>query len=422
MGAEPGPGWGEVLKIAFLTHEPFYPPSGGGSAEAVYLVQELVRRGHHVRVYGPPVENPDQVCRDFRIDLAPFGLWRMGRYARFRTLKYLAYPLALERHVLRASAGTRFDLVLSQHAISSVAAGRLKRKLQVPVVMNYLDYLTGFMETWPRWKMPSAVLSLLKRFELETPQRYHADGVMTVSDVLADLFAARGYPRERLRPIYYGYDADLFRWKPGQPFALDEAPVVVMHGSLDHHHLGRVAVDAVARVSGSRPETRFRFVGKETDALRSFRDRLRVAAPRAVVECTGFVPYAQVAEHLSRASVGMVPYEESAGTHCAFVAKMVEYLGIGLPVASTPLESVRRYFADEPLARFSRFEGKELGEVILGWLAEPPGRRQELGPVASERVRQALDWRVLCSRAVDFVEKVAGTWAAVDRSAGTHCT
>ena len=32
------------LRIAFLTHEPFYPPSGGGSAEAVYLVEEMARR------------------------------------------------------------------------------------------------------------------------------------------------------------------------------------------------------------------------------------------------------------------------------------------------------------------------------------------------------------------------------------------
>jgi hypothetical protein len=35
----------------------------------------------------------------------------------------------------------------------------------------------------------------------------------------------------------------------------------------------------------------------------------------------------------------MVPYEESTGTHCAFVAKIVEYLATGLPVASTRIRS-----------------------------------------------------------------------------------
>jgi hypothetical protein len=41
------------MRLAFLTHEPFYPPSGGGSAEAVYLVEELVRRGHEVHIMAP---------------------------------------------------------------------------------------------------------------------------------------------------------------------------------------------------------------------------------------------------------------------------------------------------------------------------------------------------------------------------------
>ena len=42
-------------------------------------------------------------------------------------------------------------------------------------------------------------------------------------------------------------------------------------------------------------------------------------------------------------AAGIVPYEESAGTHCAFVAKVVEYVASGLPAVSTPLESIRRY-------------------------------------------------------------------------------
>ena len=45
------------MRLAFLTHEPFHPPSGGGSAEAVYLVEEFVRRGHEVHLFGP--EFPD---------------------------------------------------------------------------------------------------------------------------------------------------------------------------------------------------------------------------------------------------------------------------------------------------------------------------------------------------------------------------
>ena len=72
----------------------------------------------------------------------------MSRYVRFRNFKYLAYPFFLERMVARAAREMKFDLLVSQHAISAVAAGRLKRSLPFAVVMNFPDLLTGFMETW----------------------------------------------------------------------------------------------------------------------------------------------------------------------------------------------------------------------------------------------------------------------------------
>ncbi len=142
------------LRVAFLTHEPFFPPSGGGSAEAVYLVEEMVRRGHEVHVFCPQIAEPESIEKKFRIHLHLFNKWQMGRYASLRNFKYLLFPLFLQRMVAEAARTTKFDLLLSQHAISAVAAGKLKKKLGVPVVMNFPDLLTGFMETWPGYIAP----------------------------------------------------------------------------------------------------------------------------------------------------------------------------------------------------------------------------------------------------------------------------
>src|SRR3546814_14596369 len=69
-----------------------------------------------------------------------------------------------------------------------------------------------------------------------------------VSDTLADYFAETGYPRERILPIYYGYDSELFTFRGAR--ARNNPPVVVMHGSLDHHHLGDIAVRSEERRVG----------------------------------------------------------------------------------------------------------------------------------------------------------------------------
>ncbi|MGA2853115.1 MAG: glycosyltransferase family 4 protein [Verrucomicrobiota bacterium] len=392
------------LRIAFLTHEPFYPPSGGGSAEAVYLVEEMVRRGHEVHVFCPQIAGAEAVETKFGIRLHPFNRWPMSRYARFRNFKYLIYPFFLERMVARAARETKFNLLVSQHAISAVAAGKLKKTLGVPVVMNFPDLLTGFMETWPAWLAPRPLVEALKRHEISLPSRYGVDGVLTVSDTLADYFAERGFPRGKILPIYYGYDAEKFPFRapPSPKFP----PVAVMHGSFDAHHLGQIAFDAIQFVTRQRPGVVFRFVGKKTAALEGFLDHAQKQIPNFKFETTGFVPYAEVAGHLADASVGIVPYEESAGTHCAFVAKVVEYVASGLPAVSTPLKSIRRYFQDDPMVRFSQFDGEDFGKKIIGWLDEPP-KTWQIGACASAaRVQTELDWHPLCRKAVDFLEKI----------------
>jgi glycosyltransferase involved in cell wall biosynthesis len=393
------------MRIAFITHEPFYPPSGGGSAEAVYLVKEFVRHGHEVHLFCPEFAESEEVARRFGVVVHGFRRWSMGRYTSWRSIKYLLYPSAIQRQVELEAGQTPYDLVFSQHAISAVAAGRLRETLRVPVVMNFLDYLSGFMETWPRHLAPRSILARLKSYELSLPNRYGADGVLSVSDALADRFANLGYPRERIRPIYYGYDSALFPLRSKSVAArANELPTIVMHGSLDHHHLKTIALDAMAFVVQNRPDAIFKFVGQETPALRTFLERVGRRIPGTLIECTGFVPYEEVAQHLSEAAIGIVPYEESSGTHCAFVAKIVEYLGVGLPVVSTPLEGAVRYFGDELTVRFSDFDGISFGRKILSWLLDPPELRQHFAHAASERVRSELDWQIISTNAVDFVE------------------
>lgn len=396
------------MRVAFLTHEPFDPPSGGGSAEAPYLVREFVRRGHEVHLFCPEFPDATGVAGRFAVTVHPFTRWRMGRYAPLRNLKYLLYPrelAAMVRASTRGAAGVpvQYDLLFAQHTISAVAAGRLGRELGIPAVFNFLDYLTGFMETWPAWVAPPPLVRWLTRFELSLPRRYGAAGILTVSQPLAERFAATGFPMERIRAIQYGFDPVLFR--PADDRAVSGPPVVLMHGSFDQHHLGPIASEAMARVATARPDTVFRFVGRETPALREFARRLRSRIPGIQIQLTGFVPYEAVASAVQTATVGLVPYEPSNGTHCAFVAKAVEYLACGVPVASTPLENLQRYFGREPALRFSGFDGASFAAAVLAWMETPPEERRRLGLAAAERVAAELEWSVVTRRAVDFVEE-----------------
>jgi glycosyltransferase involved in cell wall biosynthesis len=396
------------LRIAFLTHEPFFPPSGGGSAEAVYLVEEMVRRGHEVHIFCPQIADAENMQKKFGVKLHQFSKWQMGRYARLRNFKYLVYPFFLERMVAAAAHLIKFDLILSQHAISAVAAGKLKRQLKIPVVMNFPDLLTGFMETWPGYVAPRPLVKALMRYEISLPLRYDVDGILAISDALADCFVARGFSRQKICPIYYGYDSEYFPFREKSPEKKPSA-IVVMHGSFDAHHLGQIAFGAIQSVTQKRPGTIFRFVGRKTSALEKLLNRAQREVPDFKFECIGFVPYAGVARHLADASVGIVPYEESAGTHCAFVAKVVEYVAVGLPSICTPLKSIQSYFENDPMVKFSEFDGEDFGRKIISWLDTSPVSWQLAAAKSAARVRTELDWQPLCRKAIDFVERTFST-------------
>jgi glycosyltransferase involved in cell wall biosynthesis len=305
----------------------------------------------------------------------------------------------------QAARAIKFDLLFSQHAISAVAAGKLKRTLGAPVVMNFPDLLTGFMETWPGHLAPRPIVKALIRYEISLPVRYDVDGVLAISDTLADYFVERGFSRQKIRPIYYGYDSEHFPFRETAP-KKKSPPIIVMHGSFDAHHLGQIAFGAVQYVTRNRPGTIFRFVGRKTPALEFFLNRAQKEIPGFKFECTGFVPYTDVAKHLADASAGIVPYEESAGTHCAFVAKVVEYVAVGLPAVCTPLKSIQSYFKNDPTVKFSEFDGEDFGRKIINWLDESPLNWQMAAAKSAARVKTELDWRPLCRKAVDFVEKI----------------
>ncbi|MCX6869398.1 MAG: glycosyltransferase family 4 protein [Verrucomicrobia bacterium] len=416
------------MRLAILTHEPFFPPSGGGSAEAIYLIRELVRRNHEVHLFCPVFPDWESIGSTHGIRIHPFTRWPMGRYTPYRNLKYLLYPLALAQHAdqtlksLRRSTVPefRFDVLLSQHTISAVAAGLLRTRWKVPIILNFLDYLTGFMETWPAVFSRSGLVPWLNRYERSLPQRFNAEGVMTVSAPLAERFQATGYPANRIRVIQYGYDASLFRPLPETEADPTDSktPVVIMHGSFDTHHLGPIALDALLHLHARRPDLRFRFLGKETPALLQLAQAVRAVAPGIPLELTGFIPYHLMAEALGGASVGLVPYEESQGVHCAFVAKAVEYLGCGIPCVSTPLENLSRYFADEPAIRFSGWTGQSFAENVLALLALPAKERRALGLSAAARVAARLDWNVIATHAADFIEQQAGLPKSSCQAAG----
>ncbi len=378
--------------------------------EAAFLVRELLLRGYEVHVFAPgeavPPKSffPQEGWPRFRF--SPFRAWKVHRYKSGRLVRYLFYPVALYWQVVREWKGGRPDVVWVQHAVAAPAGAWLKRRWGSWFVLNELDLLTGYLERWPLRRIFPGVVGLWKRWELRMPVRYGVDVVLTVSDALRDRFLRMGVPADRVRAIYYGYDRNRFRPDPTIP---RQRGLVVMHGSFDYHHLGSIATGAVEQVLEQVPESRFRFIGVMTPSLRRLFHQVERRGWKDRVEMLGFMDYEQIPRVLQEAEVGIVPYEDSEGAQCAFVAKVVEYLGLGMPVVSTDLEGIRRFFAGRtPLIRWTAMSPQAFAEGVVEWIRRAEALRQEDQGRTSQWVGQELDWSAVCQRAVEFMEERIG--------------
>lgn len=398
------------LEIVILSHEPFWPPSGGGSTEAAYLVQAFIERGHKPIVFAPGKSEclplwAFKAQEEGNFEFFPFQYVQIKRLSRLRFLYYPIYPFLLYRHCSICMERRKTpDLILIQHAISALVGGWLKKKWNCQLILNELDFLAGYFDVWPRYLIPTSLARFFKKLELRLPFIIRADGILVVSDALRERFIKAGVSPDHICTIYYGYDPEKFKFNENSNY---DPYLIVMHGSFDRHHIGKLASDAIMDILKIETRSRIRFIGKRTVALNRLINMCKQQGYDSRVQVIDFVPYEEIASKIKEASIGIVPYEASEGGHCAFVAKAVEYLALGMPVVSSKLEGLWKFFKANPLIRFTDFNAKEFAKTVIWTLKEAPLIRQRYGSVVARQLQEELSWQAVAERAIQFIEKIS---------------
>lgn len=184
--------------------------------------------------------------------------------------------------------------------------------------------------------------------ESETRCFADADLVFVTSHHLQDRASAHN---EEVHLVPSGVDLDRFTMSetttsvPADLARLPR-PVVGYIGGL-HRWLDQ---ELLAAVAAGRPDWSFAFVGPEQTGL----DTLR-RLPN--VHLLGTRGPDQVPGYLRGFDVATVPYRLADYTHHVYPVKLNEYLAMGLPVVSTPLEEITRF-------------NQEHGDLV--WVADTP--------------------------------------------------
>jgi glycosyltransferase involved in cell wall biosynthesis len=256
--------------------------------------------------------------------------------------------LYLARALARVAAGD--DTVVFTRDLGAAAlALRLPRRRRPPVVYEahgIAAEVAGALDTLLAGARPA---SRAKRQRLLARERLvwtRADGYVTITRGLARDLEARFGPRPRLRVIADGVRLAPDRtFSPPPPPAPSRRPVIGYAG----HLYPWKGVDLLVQALALLPSCRALIVGGHPGEP----DRARLADLAAAlgiadrVELAGFVPPPQVAAHLARADVLVLPNPASA-LSAAWTSplKLFEYLAAGRPIVASDLPAFREVLAD----------------------------------------------------------------------------
>jgi glycosyltransferase involved in cell wall biosynthesis len=124
------------------------------------------------------------------------------------------------------------------------------------------------------------------------------------------------------------------------------------------------------------------------------------------VTFTGRVDRVEIAEHLSRADIGLCPDLKTPLNDLSTMNKTMEYMAYGLPAVSFDLVETR-VSGDDTLLYVPSGDISAFADAVET-LIDDPGLRADLGRKARRRVASLLDWRPQAEAYVSVFDQLSG--------------
>ncbi len=191
-----------------------------------------------------------------------------------------------------------------------------------------------------------------------------------------------------LRSFYPGRSGDDVRRKFG--FTTDT--VVFYHGQLHSCQYVRVLLQAIKIMDQAvlSIPLKFMIAGSGSELL-SLQDYCRELGLGQKVIFTGFVPHADIPDHIAAADICVAPFEDNEVTRCKSPLKIVEYMAAGKPVVASDVGEVRMMLDGAGLL-VPPGNPCEIAREVLR-LAADKELREKLSLAARHRAETCYNWR-----------------------------
>jgi glycosyltransferase involved in cell wall biosynthesis len=341
------------------------------------LVEALRRRGHVVEVVGPEIGAAD-------VDQPPaFRAFRSICPRAIYELLEIGYNLIAMRRLRKAIREARPDIIYERYNLFLFAGLWARWWYRVPLL---LEVNAPLAEERGRHGSGLALQHLARWSEARVWRA--ADGVFTVTRVLAERIASAGVERERIVITPNGVDLQRFRSPPSRDQAkaalgLEGKRVVGFTGFVRPWHGLEAVVDWLACAA---PDDVVLLIVGDGPAVASLTERARRLELADRLVLAGTVAPDSIPRYLASFDIALQP----AVVAYASPLKIVEYMAAGCAILAPDQPNIREVL--RPGENAVLFEPDDFADKLSEIIADPP-LAARIGAAARQAIMdQQLTW------------------------------
>jgi glycosyltransferase involved in cell wall biosynthesis len=360
------------------------------------MIRALRQLGHEVIVVAPPSAETE----DFGSDAGMVAWLKRSIPKWMYELMELAYSLVAYRRLVRAVREHQPDCLYERYNLFLPAGIWLKRKFGLPML---LEVNAPIFEE--RTRYDGLALKGLARWS----QAYTwnaADYVLPVTQVLGDIVASYGVPRERIVVIPNGINASQFSEAPE---TRDAKAALGMEGNIvlgftgfvrDWHGLDKV----ITMIADDPPESsRHLLVVGDGPARAALEAQARALNIQHRVSFTGVIGRDEVARYVAAFDIALQP----AVVEYASPLKLFEYLALGKAIIGPAQPNLMEILTDGQNAVLFDPKAADGMAGAIGKLSADVALRERMGENARKTISdKRLTWRENAIRAVELFKRI----------------
>lgn len=362
-------------------------------------VGALVEAGHNISIFclrknGQAETEEIGIVKIFRTNLSK------ERGSKLRYVYEYVYFFMVSYFFLRKYRKKNKIDILYVHTLPDflVFAGKFLKKSGTKIVLDLHEIMPEFYCSKFGLHENHFIIKILKWLERRSIEL--ADQVITVNESIKELFLSRSKPKNPIAVIMNTCNEETHIKK--EKISTDKF-IAVYHGSITSTYSLSFAIKAIAGIKEQLPYFEFRIYGNgnEVELLKNFVKDLKL---QDIVKVMGEVSQELIPEILAGAKLGILPMKKDIMLDLSFSNKLAEYVHYGIPVISTRLKAVERYFSDDALTYFESGNEQDFQNKLLNIYGNYTDAVQKAD--VATKIYENLSWDEMKKRLVTTINNI----------------